>query len=44
MIAPIPNPMDTRIKETDIMLIPEIRDEGTKGTLLDSVISTAKVE
>lgn len=44
MIAPIPNPVDTRIKDVIMMLIPEISDEGTKGTLLDSVIKTAKVE
>lgn len=44
MIAPMPNPMETRIKETEIILIPEIREEGTNGTLLDNVINTAKLE
>ena len=44
MMDPILYPMDTRMKDILMMLMPEISDEGTKGTLFDKVIKIAKVE
>ena len=44
MMAPIPNPKETRMKDRLMILTPEISDEGTKGTLFDKVIKTANVE